>query len=499
MSCLTAYDKATGELTDFCFNGAFSSTASSELSSISTMGDVDTLWLIICGCMVFFMQLGFTMLEVGAVRSKNAQNILFKNLADACLGALVWFFIGWPLAYGVLDDDPSEFIGGKDFVLDDSKDYVNFFFQWCFAATAATIVSGAVAERITIHGYFLYTVVITGFIYPVVVYWVWSGSGWLSYGMDEGIMDFAGSGVVHMVGGFSGLMGAYVAGPRQGKCLPHSVPFQAFGTLILWFGWYGFNCGSTLGAQGAMNLAARVAVTTTIGAASGGISAMMLARYFEEAWSIPRMCNGILAGLVSITGPCAVVGTGSSLAIGGLGGIVYYASSALVLKIGIDDPLEASAVHGFCGIWGVLAVGIFSTDDFVADAFGDVNEELGSRFGYQLLAAFTIMVWTIGTSFIMFKLIDVTVGLRVDEAAEKRGLDKEEHGGNAWNITRRMSTSFSGSGMELANNNREEQNETQENNDVEKDDMDEFDEPATPFTPPAQGQTGDVKMADINV
>eukprot|EP00494_Astrolonche_serrata_P025294 UN25555 len=322
---------ASGGYKSLCIQSDGTSIVSD--TDVDQLRDLDTMWFIIMGVLVFFMQLGFTMLEVGAVRAKNVENILFKNLGDACIGAVVWFILGWAFAYGV-SDDPNEFIGNEDFAVHEHEYFREWFFQWCFAATAATIVSGAVAERIELHAYFCYTVLMTGFIYPVVVYWVWSGEGWLTYGKDYGIIDFAGSGVVHMVGGFCALAGAVVAGPRKGSIEVHSVPFQVFGTLILWFGWYGFNCGSTLGAQnGALNVAERVAVTTTLGAASGGLSAMILNKVIHDYWSAVYTCNGILAGLVSITANCHVISPGAAIVIGGLGGMFYTGASFALKKI----------------------------------------------------------------------------------------------------------------------------------------------------------------------
>merc|ERR1719361_1650644 len=219
------------------------------------------------------------MIEVGSVRPQSVQNILFKNLVDACLGAFVWLFFGWGFAYGHASgesDDINDIIGTDDWALHESSDFINWFFQWAFAATAATIVSGSVAERVNLEAYFIYTIIITGFIYPVVVHWVWDGSGWLFYNTESGdvkangMIDFAGSGVVHMVGGLSGLMGAIITGPRKNTIVQHSIPFQVFGTFVLWFGWYGFNCGSVLSSSGkSMKIAARVAVMTTISAAAG--------------------------------------------------------------------------------------------------------------------------------------------------------------------------------------------------------------------------------------
>lgn len=429
---LTAFNSA-GEPVDICWEG---------VTSVASAGDplrgLDTAWFIVCGSMVFLMQVGFAMLEVGTVRPKSVENILFKNLGDASIGAIVWYFLGWGIAYGPADD-PNDFMGVKDFTAGDSKDYRSFFFQWCFAATAATIISGAVAERITIQAYFLYTIVVTGFIYPVVVYWGWS-SGFMWYDNDWGIIDFAGSGIVHMVGGFAGLVGAIVVGPRRGKPgRAHSVPFQVFGTLFLWFGWYGFNCGSTLGAQGSLLVVAeRVAATTTLAAASGGLSSMFLAKLIEpnHPWDVSRMCNGVLGGLVSITAGCSVTGTGSAVAIGLIGGMVYYGSSKLVEFMGVDDVLDASPVHGFCGIWGLIAAALFSQEDLIIAAYGAKQRSYGDQLGHQFLGALIILVWTLGTSAIMFGVAKYTIGIQIDEETEKVGIDSVEHQGHPWNLTK---------------------------------------------------------------
>merc|ERR1719361_1211251 len=391
------------------------------------------------------------MIEVGSVRPQSVQNILFKNLVDACLGAFVWLFFGWGFAYGHAQSESTainDVIGTADWALHESSDFINWFFQWAFAATAATIVSGSVAERVNLEAYFIYTIIITGFIYPVVVHWVWDGSGWLYYNTESGdvkangMIDFAGSGVVHMVGGLSGLMGAIVAGPRKNmeRARVHSVPFQVFGTFILWFGWYGFNCGSTLAAQGAMSLAARVACNTTLGAAGGGLGAMLLARGVEGTYSVSRVCNGILAGLVSVTANCHVIDVGSACVIGLIGSVVYFSTSRLLQHLGVDDVLDAAPVHGFCGIWGCMAAGLFSTEDLVVNAYG-AADSLGTRFGKQLVGIIAIGAWTVFTAGMLFVAIDQALkltgsALRITEEVERKGIDKAEHGGSAWSWKR---------------------------------------------------------------
>jgi len=408
----------------------------SALENCALTADMDVFYFIVMGGMVFLMQLGFTMLEVGCVRARSVENILFKNLIDACLGAVVWLTIGWMLSSGV-KENPDGFAGSTDWAIHDTQNFRDFFFSWCFAATAATIVSGAVAERITLHGYLCYSVVITGFIYPVVVYWVWSG-GWMTFGSENsmGIMDFAGSGVVHMVGGFSGLMGAAVVGKRRGAVEQHSVPFIVFGTLILWFGWYGFNCGSTLGISGLGSLAARVAVNTTFGAASAGLTVVVTGKVIYGKYSAALMCNGILAGLVSITANCHVIDIGYAIIIGVIGGMVYVGGSFFVqVCLDVDDVLDACAVHGFSGMWGVIATGFFYNEDLVKEAYSTLPSDFSrsDQIGKQIFGAFVIMTWTVVLAGGMFMLLKLTVGLQISEDDEEKGMDNVEHMGRAWN------------------------------------------------------------------
>ncbi|XP_063676983.1 uncharacterized protein LOC134813224 [Bolinopsis microptera] len=361
-----------GTVLDFQNQSALFEYIRVTADTASTAYSMDTVWVIICAGMVFLMQMGFALVEVGTVRIKNTKNILVKNMLDACIGALSFWLIGYALAFG---DTTSGFIGTNGFALKtldmrrggefndrpyQGKKYAIFLFQWAFAATAATIVSGAVAERCKVIAYFVYSFVLTVFVYPVVVHWGWSDNGWASaFAPKEdrlfgvGVIDFAGSSVVHMVGGLTALIGAIFLGPRYGKFVEgkaqtmvfQSSTFQTLGTLVLWFGWYGFNCGSTLTIAGAASdVAGKVAVTTTIGAASAGVTATVIGFIFEGHISIGRTNNGILAGLVSITAGCSVVDVEMAFLIGVIGAIVYYSASKLLTCLHIDDVVDASQI-----------------------------------------------------------------------------------------------------------------------------------------------------------
>jgi len=423
----------------------------------------DSFWLMVCGFLVFFMQCGFALLEAGTVRAKNTKNILLKNLLDACLGALIWFSIGYMIAY----DSGNAFIGGTAttgmapyFMLsglaggaEDTTGYAmaGWFFQYVFAAAAATIVSGAMAERTALSGYIVYTIFITAFVYPVVVHWGWSADGWISAfnsagtAFRGGVQDFAGSGIVHMTGGHAAIVGAAIVGPRTGRFdekknpLPmpgHSTTLQVMGTFILWLGWYGFNPGSTLGLSAANYTrdAARVVVTTTIAAATGGITVCICEKVMgDKTWSVNAVCNGILGGLVSITAGCSVTYPWSSFVIAMLGGLVYFGSSKAVLHLcKIDDPLDAYAVHGACGMWGTLAVGLFSASDY---AYGS-GKGLFYGGGDAILAAVVCLAaetaWVLSLSFLCFFPLKKLGLLRVSAEVEAAGMDVSKHGGAAY-------------------------------------------------------------------
>jgi len=387
----------------------------------------DAVWLLLCGALVFFMQAGFAMVETGLTRAKNAGNIIMKNLMDFSAGALIYWAVGWALMYG---ESFGGFIGTSDFFLA-SGDSMNWFFQVVFAATAATIVSGAMAERTKFSSYLIYSVVISGLIYPISGHWIWSGTGWLG---NLGFHDFAGSTVVHSVGGWAALTGAVIIGPRTGKyvkvngktsvkaIMGHNMPLAALGVFILWFGWYGFNAGSTL--SGTDTSMTAVAVTTTLAAAAGAVAAMAATWIVSGKPDVSMSLNGALAGLVGITAPCAVVGNGAAVLIGLVAGIIVVASvEFLDKKLHIDDPVGAVSVHGVCGVWGTAAVGIFGD----LDAIGSGLTRSG-QIGVQLLGAGAVFLWVTLTAGLLFLTVKKTVGLRVTPLEELRGLDIEEHG-----------------------------------------------------------------------
>jgi len=404
--------------------------AAQEVSMAELVSAIDAVWVIVAAILVMFMQPGFALVEAGFTRAKNAGNIIMKNFMDFAVGSLMYWAVGFGLAYGGVS--LGGFLAYGDFFMSNPERSLEWFFQVVFAATAATIVSGAMAERTKFSAYLLYTPFITGFIYPIVTHWVWSGQGWLG---NLGYLDFAGSGVVHLVGGAAALAGVIVIGPRlgkydeNGKPLPipgHSLTLGALGVFILWFGWYGFNAGSTLAAVGAD--VATVAVTTTLAAAAGGLAAM-IAGWTYPVYGKPDVgltLNGALAGLVGITAGTADVGNLGAVLIGLVAGVIVVISIVGLERIGIDDPVGAISVHGVVGVWGVLAVGLFAQNGglFYGGGF--------SQLGAQALGALTIAAWAFGTSSIVFRLLDRWWGIRVTPAEELAGLDRMEHGADAY-------------------------------------------------------------------
>jgi Amt family ammonium transporter len=392
------------------------------------------------------MQAGFALVELGLTRAKNAANIVMKNLMDFCLGAVVYWAIGWGFMYGNIGLDAvgeviaGKFIGLTDFFkgpIDGGPDSANFyrdwFFQVVFAATSATIVSGAMAERTQFKSYLIYTFFISAIIYPISGHWIWGG-GWLA---DLGFHDFAGSTVVHSVGGWAALMGASVLGPRHGKytksptgsitvkAFPgHSIPMAMLGVFLLWFGWYGFNGASTL--SGSSLDIARVCVTTTLAASAGTIGALFTSWIWFKKPDVSMSMNGSLAGLVAITAPCAVVSPGAALAIGLIGGILVVCAVEFIDKVlKIDDPVGASSVHLVCGIFGTLAVGIWGNGE--GAAVGLLHGGGFAQLGIQFIGVISVGAWAALTSLICFTVLKAITGLRVSHKEEMIGLDMSEH------------------------------------------------------------------------
>jgi len=380
---------------------------------------VNEVWLVVAAVLVMFMQAGFALVEAGFTSAKNAGNIIMKNFMDFSVGGITYWAFGFALAYG--GSSLGGFLAyGDVFFFNDNSRASEWLFQVVFAATAATIISGAIAGRVKFTSYLLYTPFISGLIYPIVTHWVWGG-GWLA---EIGFFDFAGSGVVHMLGGVAALAAVVVVGPRLGKydsegkprAIPgHSLTLGALGVFILWFGWYGFNAGSTLAAVG--QDIATPAVTTTLAAGAGALGAMFTAWALTGKPEVGFTINGVLAGLVGITAGTASVSFGSSILIGLVAGVIMVGSVVLLERAGIDDPVGAISVHGAAGLWGVVAVALFSTDATLIP---------------QLIGAVSIIGWAFVTSYIVFKLIDVTVGLRVTREEELTGLDISEHGSDAY-------------------------------------------------------------------
>ncbi|MBN2353692.1 MAG: ammonium transporter [Spirochaetales bacterium] len=401
----------------------------------------DFIWLLVSAFLVFFMQAGFAMVETGFTRAKNATNILMKNLLDFSIGSLVFFFIGWGFMYG---QDVLGVLGITDFAVtsaDPGKaggyyQYATWLFQVVFAATAATIVSGAMAERTKFKSYLIYSVVISAIIYPVTGHWIWNPNGWLA---KLNFLDFAGSTVVHSVGGWLALTGAVVLGPRIGKYGPdgrpkaiagHNIPLAALGVFILWLGWFGFNPGSTL--KFADNIG-HIAVTTNLSAAAGAVSALITIWIISKKPDASMALNGVLAGLVAVTAPCANVSPVSAVVIGLLAGVLVVLSVLFVDRVlKIDDPVGAISVHGVCGVFGTLAVGLFAEPQYNNGLTGLFFGGGFHQLGVQALGIASVAVYVLGLGFALFFILKKTVGLRVSKTEELKGLDIDEHGMEAY-------------------------------------------------------------------
>jgi len=400
-----------------------------ELTADVVQDNLNYVWTIIAACLVFFMQAGFALVETGFTRAKNAINIIMKNVMDVSAGSLAFFLVGFGLMFGT---SAGGWIGTDGFLLGEIGDYsvewsyTFFFFQAVFAATAATIVSGAVAERTAFNSYLIFSIIITAFIYPVFGSWAWgslfNGDGWLE---GLGFIDFAGSTVVHSVGGWAALAGALVVGPRTGKYVDgkpqlikgHSLPLAALGVFILWLGWFGFNAGSTTTGDTSIAL---IALNTFLAAGAGATAAMLITWLTNGKPDGAVTLNGVLAGLVGITAGCANLSPGFALLTGAIAGVLVHFSMKLLEKK-VDDAVGAVSVHGVCGAWGTLAAGLFDMGGFSL-----------SVVGVQLIGVAAAFLWTFPISYLLFKLINAFLPLRVDEKLEAEGLDLHEHDAEAY-------------------------------------------------------------------
>jgi Amt family ammonium transporter len=425
----------------------------SAQESVETLAfSLDVLWLFLGSILVFIMQIGFACVETGLTRAKNAVNITMKNVMDFCLGSVLYWAVGWGFMYG--KDALHGLIGGDQFfhspmALDAESGafYKSWFFQVVFAATAATIVSGAMAERTQFRAYLIYTCIISAIIYPISGHWIWGG-GWLA---ARGFHDFAGSTVVHSVGGWAALAGAWILGPRAGKYVHgpdgkiavkafpgHNIPFAAMGVLLLFFGWFGFNAASTgiatVGAGGiwsGLNIA-RVAAATCLAAAGGAIGSLAVSWIWFKKPDVSMTLNGLLAGLVAVTAPCATISLGAAIAIGLIAGVLVVLSIEFIDKIlRIDDPVGACSVHLVCGVFGTLAVGIWSNapEDGVS---GLLHGGGFAQLGIQLTGVLSVGAWAGLTSVIMFLALKALTGLRISRKEELVGLDLSEHQSEAY-------------------------------------------------------------------
>lgn len=407
-----------------------------EVTVNSLAAGIDTVWVLLCAALVFFMEGGFAALEAGFIRSKNSLNIIMKVLMDCTVGMLGYFLLGFALMYGL---DRFGVIGSSGFLLKGDMGhlglkiplYAYWLFQAAFAVAMATIVSGAVAERMKFAPYIVFSFVATVLIYPVAGHWVWGVDGWLN---KLGMMDFAGSAVVHSLGGWASLAAVLVLGPRSGKygkdgsanVIPgHNLPLAALGAFILWFGWFGFNPGSTLSGLD-LNIA-RIALNTNLAAAAGGTAAALFTMY-QFGKNDPSMTiNGALGGLAAITAGCAYVEPVSAMVIGGVAGVLIVFAVPFFDSIRADDPVGAIAVHGVCGTFGTIAVGIF------AEKGGLLYGGGLSLLGVQTLGVLAVSAWGFAATFGLFSALKATVGIRVTVDEEIAGLDIGEHGMTAYN------------------------------------------------------------------
>ncbi|KAG7547782.1 Ammonium transporter [Arabidopsis suecica] len=427
---------------------------------------IDNTYLLFSAYLVFSMQLGFAMLCAGSVRAKNTMNIMLTNVLDAAAGGLFYYLFGYAFAFG----SPSNgFIGKHYFGLKDiptaSADYSNFLYQWAFAIAAAGITSGSIAERTQFVAYLIYSSFLTGFVYPVVSHWFWSVDGWASPFRTDGdllfrtgAIDFAGSGVVHMVGGIAGLWGAFIEGPRLGRfdnggraiaLRGHSASLVVLGTFLLWFGWYGFNPGSfnkilvtyeTGTYNGQWSAVGRTAVTTTLAGCTAALTTLFGKRLLSGHWNVTDVCNGLLGGFAAITGGCSVVEPWAAIICGFVAALVLLGCNKLAEKLKYDDPLEAAQLHGGCGAWGLIFTALFAQEKYLNQIYGNRPGRPhglfmgggGKLLGAQLIQIIVITGWvsaTMGTLFFILKKMKL---LRISSEDEMAGMDMTRHGGFAY-------------------------------------------------------------------
>lgn len=398
--------------------------AENNISLSEIKDSIDTVWIVVAGALVFFMQAGFALLESGMSRAKNAVNVLMKNYMDVCIGSIAFLLVGFGIMFG---NNPSGFIGTSHIALDKVEggmDYSLIFFQAMFAATAVTIASGAMAERTRYQAYLFGAIIISAFIYPVFGSWVWGslyeGKGWLA---ELGFIDFAGSTVVHSVGGWIALAGIIILGPRLGKFTPegeirsipgHNLTQVAMGGFILWLGWFGFNGGSTVAAETSIGL---IVLNTQVAAAAGAIGALIAMIMTRSKILLTSTVNGSIGGLVGITAGCATMEPMYAILTGFIAGMIVVFTASILESLRYDDVVGAVAVHGFAGAWGTLAAGLFLKD----------NMFNFDQMVIQVTGVLVAFVWAFTTAYIMYKAIDKIIGLRASTKDEQQGLDFSEH------------------------------------------------------------------------
>lgn len=394
-------------------------------NSAELVNAIDTVWVAICAAIIFLMEGGFALLEAGFVRSKNAMSIMAKVIVDITFGGLAFFFVGFGVAYGASNGWFAFDMGALDTDLGLGLTVSNklfWFIQLGFAIASISIVSGAVAERMKIWSYALYVVIFCAIMYPLAANWVWNPNGWLA---QRGFNDFAGSGAVHAMGGFAALAAAIVLGPRIGKykngvvtAIPgHNLPLAAVGGFILWFGWFGFNPGSTLAAVGNWELIGTVVMNTFLASAAGGISTMVYTYFKYGQIDITMAINGVLAGLVAVTAGCNVISPTSAIIIGGIAGILVDIAVVMIDKIEIDDPVGAIAVHGINGMFGTIAVGFFAIDGGLLTGGGT------TLLVTQVVGVLAIAAFSFGLTYVVFQIMKKTIGIRVTREEESAGID----------------------------------------------------------------------------